>query len=66
MFDVSPSSRLCELLGQRAELSCRLNSMITDSAGMAGMMFGEQPGRGIDLGNAIKNASQELVRTNEG
>jgi hypothetical protein len=40
--------------------------MITDSAGMAGMMFGEQPGRGIDLGNAVKNASQELVRIIEG
>jgi hypothetical protein len=64
---VSPqSSWLCEVLGQRAELSCRLDSMITDSTGMTGMMFGEQPGRGIDLGNAVKNASQELVRIIEG
>jgi hypothetical protein len=40
--------------------------MISDTTGMTGMMFGEQAGRGIDLGNAVKNASEELVRITEG
>ena len=40
--------------------------MITDTTGQTGMMFGEQPGRGIDLGNGIKSASQELVSIIEG
>ena len=59
--------------GQREELKSdavgrclMLHSMITDSTGMTGMMFGEQPGRGIELGDAVKNASEELARIIEG
>jgi uncharacterized protein with PIN domain len=40
--------------------------MITDTSGMAAMMFGEQPGRGVDLGDAVKKASQDLVSVIEG
>ncbi|KAJ4346300.1 hypothetical protein N0V95_005510 [Ascochyta clinopodiicola] len=39
-----------------------LHSMITDTTGMTGMMFGEQPGKGLDLGDAVKSASEALVR----
>ncbi|KAJ8107821.1 hypothetical protein OPT61_g8596 [Boeremia exigua] len=38
-----------------------LHSMITDISGMTAMMFGEQPERRVDLGDAVERASQELV-----
>ena len=40
--------------------------MITDTSGMTATMFGEQPERGVDLGDAVKRASQELVSVIEG
>ncbi|KAF9692447.1 hypothetical protein EKO04_009609 [Ascochyta lentis] len=59
--------------GQRDELKSdavgrcmMLHSMITDTTGMTAMMFGEQPGRGVDLGDAVKRASEELVAVMEG
>ncbi|KZM23039.1 uncharacterized protein EKO05_0008169 [Ascochyta rabiei] len=58
--------------GQRDELKSdaigrcmMLHSMITDTTGMTSTMFGEQPGRGVDLGDAVKRASEALVRVIE-
>lgn len=44
---------------------CRMHMMITDTTGKTGMMFGEQPGRGVELGDAVRRASEELVRVIE-
>lgn len=44
----------------------RLHSMITDTTGMTAMMFGEQPGRGVDLSDVVRRASGELVGVIEG
>ena len=52
--------------GEHTANDDRLHSMITDTSGMSAMMFGEQPGRGVDLGDAVKTASQELVGIIEG
>lgn len=40
--------------------------MISDTTGMTAMMFGEQPGRGVELGDAVKKANEELVAVIEG
>lgn len=34
--------------------------MITDTSGMAGMMFGEVPGQGVDVGEAVRAASNNV------
>ena len=47
-------------------LSCRLHSTITDTTAMNAIVFGEQPGRSVDSGDAVKRASQELVHIIEG
>ena len=52
--------------GEHTANDDRLHSMIIDTSGMSAMMFGEQPGRGVDLGDAVKTASQELVGIIEG
>jgi len=38
----------------------RLHSMITDTSGMSAMMFGEAPGQGVDLGDAVKSAADNV------
>lgn len=35
--------------------------MIVDQTGMTSMMFNEQPGRGVDLGDAVKRASEGVL-----
>ena len=39
---------------------CRLHGMITDTSGMSAMMFGEEPGKGVDLGDAVRNAAKNV------
>ncbi|KAF2255370.1 hypothetical protein BU26DRAFT_515087 [Trematosphaeria pertusa] len=34
--------------------------MITDTSGMSAMMFGEEPGKGVDLGDAVRNAAKNV------
>ncbi|KAJ4301044.1 hypothetical protein N0V90_003134 [Kalmusia sp. IMI 367209] len=34
-----------------------LHTLIYDTTGMAGMMFGEAPGQGVDVGDAVRKAA---------
>lgn len=54
------SLRVRVMVGRKANWTCRLHSMITDTTGMSGMMFGEMPGQGVDLGDAVKSASANV------
>lgn len=40
--------------------------MIADTSGKTGMMFGEAPGQGVDLGDAVKSAAKNVVDVIEG
>ena len=41
-------------------MAARLHEMITDTTGMSAMMFGETPGRGVEIGEAVKSASANV------
>lgn len=40
---------------------CRLWTMITDTSGKTSKMFREEPGKGIDLGDAVRNAAEGVT-----
>jgi hypothetical protein len=38
----------------------RLWSMITDTSPMSGIMFGEMPGQGVDVGDEVRKAADAV------